>query len=106
MRTEFTIRLSIFLVIVVVGSARSQGTWITKSSVGFTAREWATCSNVHGKIYAIGGFDGHDILSTVEVYDPLTDSWAQPKTIGNPIGVIEHTSCVINDRIYVMGSPG
>lgn len=28
-----------------------------------------------GKLWAIGGYDGESNLSTVEVYDPETDSW-------------------------------
>lgn len=28
-----------------------------------------------GKLWAIGGYDGESNLSTVEVYDPETDTW-------------------------------
>lgn len=28
-----------------------------------------------GKLWAIGGYDGESNLSTVEVYDPKTDTW-------------------------------
>lgn len=29
-----------------------------------------------GKLWAIGGYDGDSNLSTVEVYDPDTNSWS------------------------------
>lgn len=29
-----------------------------------------------GKLWAIGGYDGISNLSTVEVYDPETDTWS------------------------------
>jgi kelch-like protein 18 len=35
----------------------------------------ALVSNM-GKLWAIGGYDGVCNLSTVEVYDPSTDSWS------------------------------
>lgn len=35
----------------------------------------ALVSNM-GKLWAIGGYDGVSNLSSVEVYDPLTDSWS------------------------------
>lgn len=34
-----------------------------------------------GKLWAIGGYDGVSNLSTVEIYDPQTDSW----TYGEPM---------------------
>jgi len=86
-------------------STRGQSKWVTKSSTGFTPRAWLTSSTVKGKIYAIGGFDGH-ILSLVEAYDPLTDTWSTPDVHGKPSVLSNHTACVYNDLIYINGDPG
>ena len=29
------------------------------------------------KLYAIGGYDGHDRLATVEVFDPASKTWSE-----------------------------
>ena len=42
-----------------------------------TARRHHASAVVGGKLYVFGGFDGKEWLSTAEVYDPASDSWAQ-----------------------------
>jgi N-acetylneuraminic acid mutarotase len=42
-----------------------------------TAREAHASAAVGGKLYVFGGFDTVERLSTAEVYDPASDSWAQ-----------------------------
>jgi N-acetylneuraminic acid mutarotase len=60
---------------------------------------------VNGKIYAIGGYnDSSGCLSTVEEYDPATDTWTtktpMPTTrAGLAIGVV-------NNKIYAIGGHG
>ena len=34
-----------------------------------------------GKLYAFGGFNGSERLSTVEVYDPKAKKWVQGRTM-------------------------
>jgi len=69
-----------------------------------TAR-WGLCTSVvDGKIYAIGG--GHIIygvtyLSTLEVYDPVTDTWT--KKADMPSGRACAAASVVNGKIYVIG---
>jgi kelch-like protein 18 len=41
---------------------------VMRSSVALVSNMW--------KLWAIGGYDGVSNLSSVEVYDPLTDSWS------------------------------
>ncbi|CAD6996490.1 unnamed protein product [Ceratitis capitata] len=31
---------------------------------------------LNGKLYACGGYDGTSFLRSVEVYDPITDTWS------------------------------
>lgn len=42
-----------------------------------TARSRVGVAVVNGLLYAIGGYDGQSRLSTVEVYNPETDTWSK-----------------------------
>ena len=55
---------------------------------------------VDGKIYAIGGYNGIT-LSTVEVYDPATDTWA--KTANMPTARVGPSTSAVNGYIYAIG---
>ncbi|MHC4558890.1 MAG: Kelch repeat-containing protein [Planctomycetota bacterium] len=59
-----------------------------------------------GKIYAFGGKTGTlgssaPTVNVTEVYDPKTDTWAQAAPM--PTRVWEHSACVVEDKIYVIG---
>ncbi len=58
------------------------------------------------KIYTFGGLTGtlgssSPTVNVTEVYDPQTDSWSQAAPM--PTGVWEHSACVVDDKIYVIG---
>jgi N-acetylneuraminic acid mutarotase len=60
----------------------------------------------NGKIYAFGGKTGTlgssaPTINVTEVYDPQTDTWTQAAPM--PRGVWEHSACVADDKIYVIG---
>ena len=77
-------------------------TWKTKSPMP-TGRSYLAATVMDGKIYAIGGYGGHNgsYLSTVEQYDPSTDSW---QTLADM-----HTerywlaAAAVNGRIHAIG---
>jgi PKD repeat protein len=83
-------------------------TWSAKAEIP-TPRQELTTDAVNGKIYAIGGgespnienYNGIEVYSTVEEYDPLTNTW----TTGDPMPVKKwgHSSCTIDSKIYVIG---
>jgi hypothetical protein len=59
-------------------------------------------SVVCGKIYAIGGYDFFGpIYSTVEVYDPATDTWTNMPDMQFPRKAL--ASAAVNGKIYAMG---
>lgn len=83
-------------------------TWTRKADMP-TPRTGLSTSLVNGKIYAIGGFvftqvDGVATpVSTVEVYDPMTDTWTLGASMPAPSGWFGANAPVIDGRIYVMG---
>ena len=70
------------------------------------ARWWLSTSGVAGKIYVIGGTtSGGGSLSTVEVYDPATDTWT--KKADMPTARFAPATSAVNGFIYVIGgTPG
>jgi hypothetical protein len=73
-----------------------------------TSRVFFSTSVVDGKIYAIGGCKGwYDILTSnsVEVYDPVTDTWAEAGPLPTPRAAL--ATSTVNGRIYAIGGdPG
>jgi hypothetical protein len=59
------------------------------------------CIAYGGKIYAIGGWDGSARLSTVEIYDPLSDIWQQGPEL--PVTLSDAQLINYQDNIYVVG---
>jgi len=51
------------------------GTWATKAVMPSWRGQLSAAASADGLIYAIGGFNGFENLSTVEAYTPVTDSW-------------------------------
>jgi N-acetylneuraminic acid mutarotase len=81
--------------------------WTTRSEMP-TARQGLSTSVVNGKIYAIGGgasssadYAALTVFSTVEEYDPATDSWTTKAEM--PTARVCHHANVVGDRIYVIG---
>ncbi|HWC74581.1 MAG TPA: kelch repeat-containing protein, partial [Gemmatimonadales bacterium] len=62
-----------------------------------------TTAVLNGKLYVIGGYNNHGlgVLSTVEVYDPATDTWTTDTPL--PSGRYGATAAAINGKIYVAG---
>ena len=82
-------------------------TWETKSPMP-TARQGLSTSVVNGKIYAIGGAESSSAsyantekFSTVEEYDPATDTW----TIKSPMPTARgwHSANLVDGKIYIIG---
>lgn len=54
-------------------------------------------------IYAIGGFDGDDYLSSVECYDDINDKWIVKKSLKHKRCTMAAVTSIDNNYIYVMG---
>lgn len=57
------------------------------------------------KIYIFGGiYNNEKISNDLWCFDALTNKWSQLPTTGNvPLPVNEHSSCIINDKLYIYG---
>ena len=78
-----------------------EGAWTKKGDMP-NPRYGLSSSVVNGKIYVIGGGGGKG--STVEEYDPATDTWTTKARM--PTGREWHSAGVVNGKIYVIGGSG
>src|SRR5690349_18767446 len=90
------------------GIFAQQQNWVAKSSAGLIARGAHTSCAVGDKIYVIGGssegtvpnIDSHNYI---QIYDPLSDTWTTPQTIGNFALRSDATLSVVDGKIYIIG---
>ncbi len=80
-------------------SFAQEGKWTTKADMP-TARYGLSTSVVNGKIYAIGGREGMQTFSTVEEYDPATDTWTRKADM--PTARNSLSTSVVNGKIYAI----
>ena len=78
-----------------------EGAWTQKADM-LTPRAGVSTGVVDGKIYAIGGAESSSVfLSTLEVYNPVTDTWTGKTEM--PTARSSAAISVVNGKIYVMG---
>ena len=104
MKTHLTFGILILCTLLVINVANlaAEENWTQKADMPTARSGFATCI-VNGKIYAIGGeIDrfGDLAVSTVEMYDPKTDTWTQK--VDMPTSRRTST-CVVNGKIYAIG---
>jgi len=80
------------------------GTWVSRAPLAMP-RSSLSAVAVNGLVYAIGGFNFLLVpdrpLSSVEVYDPATDSWSEGVPLPDPRGAA--TAVSLGGKIYVAG---
>jgi N-acetylneuraminic acid mutarotase len=80
-------------------------TWDTTKTTMPASRGFVSARAVDGKIYVIGGTHGLSTilqgLSTVEEYDPVTDTWTSKSDM--PTRRWSLGTCVIDGKIYAIG---
>ena len=104
MKIRWTLTLLALFALFLVSPANldAEENWIRKANMP-TARAYFDTCVVDGMIYAIGGeIDrfGDMGISTVEMYDPITDTWTQKADM--PTTRVTSTS-VVNGKIYAIG---
>jgi len=68
-----------------------------------TPRSGLTVCILNNLVYAIGGNNGPNFLSTLEVYDPISNKWSTPETGGWFHPMANMTSSVVDNKIYIIG---
>ncbi|MHB8216260.1 MAG: kelch repeat-containing protein [Candidatus Sulfotelmatobacter sp.] len=74
------------------------GLWSTAAPLS-APRRGLSAVYLNGKIYAIGGYNGSSIVSTVEVYDPTGNTWTTVPFPGRQL----FGAVVLNNLIYLVG---
>ena len=53
------------------------------------------------QVYVVGGFDGQEVLNSVEVFDPVESSWSFAVAMNSPRSGVSLVS--YNDSLYALG---
>jgi N-acetylneuraminic acid mutarotase len=102
------VTLAVYMPLTNATDNSNQGTWSTMTPMP-TARSGVGVVSVLVKIYAIGGSNDLQVLSTTqsaftantEVYDPITNTWEQKRSMSIPRADL--SACVVGDKIYLIG---
>ncbi|GAB4352742.1 MAG: kelch repeat-containing protein [Methylohalobius crimeensis] len=74
--------------------------WVRRRSMP-TARGALAVALLDGKIFAIGGYDGHASLPVVEIYDPAADIWQSAPSLPTPRDHL--AAAAVDGRVYAIG---
>ena len=74
--------------------------WVYVASLNI-ARSRPGVASLNGKLYAVGGYNGNEHLSSVECYDPKIDQWQLIEAMASPRNSPAVT--VQGERLYVAG---
>ena len=102
----WTMAVTIFIGLLGISSISlgEEGIWERRADMP-TARMAPGVSVVDGKIYVIGGYIGNIAgISTVEAYDPETNTWEAKAEMPTPR--ITLSASAVNGKIYAIGGHG
>jgi N-acetylneuraminic acid mutarotase len=74
--------------------------WLPKAAM-LTARSDLAAAAANNKIYAIGGYNGSGYRTTVEEYDPATNTWTSKAAM--PTARSDLAAAAVNNKIYAIG---
>src|SRR6185503_8779973 len=74
--------------------------WIARKPMP-TPRRALALASLGDRIVAVGGFDGTNLLGTVEIYDPRTDAWTAAAPMPTPRAGL--ALAAFNGKLYAIG---
>jgi N-acetylneuraminic acid mutarotase len=85
------------------GSGASAAGWTSVAAIAGGPRQENAVVALNGEIYVLGGFDREtDELSTVEAYDPVSNSWRDAPSLPTPLHHVN--AAEVGGKIYVLGA--
>jgi len=106
-RLQIVIVLAGFVAAIVPGGRTAKADLIWAQRADMPTPRWDLSSAVvNGKIYAIGGVSnepGSKLLSTVEEYDPATNTWTNKSDMPTARLGTSQSSAVVDGKIYTFG---
>jgi N-acetylneuraminic acid mutarotase len=102
-KTKNVVMIGIIVISLVMSPASislaQSGSWTTMADMP-TARWALSTSAVDGKIYAFGGYATDHFLSSVEEYNPATDTWTIKKNMRREF--MGFSTSTVNGKIYII----
>jgi uncharacterized repeat protein (TIGR01451 family) len=83
-----------------VYSPAQPNAWASRTGMS-SGRSYLAAVEAYGMVYAIGGRVNNQVVNTLEVYNPNTDTWTTKS--GMPVAVAEMAAAEIDGLIYVAG---
>merc|ERR1719443_1407628 len=77
-----------------------RGAWMPGPNLNVPRRNCASAI-LNGQVYAIGGFDGSKIISSVEAFDPRMKNWMTVEPMSGPRSGA--AAAVVGEKLYVCG---
>ena len=94
--------LLLWLVLVSTSWTQDGGTWETRAAMPESRQELASAV-LNGKLYVIGGYEtGFRSTTTVQVYNPATDTWALAHPL--PYVVNHNSAAVAGGKLHSFGA--
>jgi N-acetylneuraminic acid mutarotase len=87
----------------------NEAPWVVKSAMPTKRLEFSSAT-LNGLIYIIGGRDAtalitpKPVVSTVEIYNPATDTWTTGPSL--PVACANQMTVTVNGKIYAIGGSG
>ena len=75
--------------------------WLVGPELGVARRNCCGASLGDGRVFAVGGFDGSSILTSVEAYDPRMKNWMDIPPMA--AGRSSATACEVGGKLWVLG---
>lgn len=103
----------LLLAVLYVGIAKPAFLMPKQNPAEMTSQNWVDVASMteprssmaiaifEGKIVVIGGRSSLSVLSSVEMYDPISDTWSA--LVDKPTAVYDASAVVIGEKIYVPG---